>query len=307
MKSVEIVEVGLRDGLQNEKEILSVANRVEFAQKLLSSGVKRLELGAFVRADRIPQMQGSAEVIEGVMQGPLKKSSIFSALVPNMIGLEQALQTPIKEVAVFAACSESFSFRNINCTIEESFKRFEPVIKMARARKLKIRGYLSTCFGCPFEGKVSEDKVVRLARRLIDMGCFEVSIGDTIGVAHPRQVESLVRKLKKKIPVQKIACHFHDTRGTALVNIKTAYDLGVRVFDSSLGGLGGCPYAPGSAGNVATEDVVYMFNGMKIKTGLKLEKLIETNRWVSEKMGKTLPSKVGKVGLLQPLGRVKNV
>lgn len=307
MKSVEIVEVGLRDGLQNEKEILSVANRVEFAQKLLSSGVKRLELGAFVRADRIPQMQGSAEVIEGVMQGSFRKSPIFSALVPNMIGLEQALQTPIKEIAVFAACSESFSLRNINCTIEESFKRFEPVIKMARERKLKIRGYLSTCFGCPFEGKVSEDKVVRLAQRLIDMGCFEVSIGDTIGVAHPRQVESLVRKLKKKIPVKKIACHFHDTRGTALVNIKTAYDLGVRVFDSSLGGLGGCPYAPGSAGNVATEDVVYMFSGMKVKTGLKLEKLIETNRWVSEKMGKTLPSKVGKVGLLQPLGQVKNV
>lgn len=305
---VTLVEVGLRDGLQNESSQVSSADRVQMAKMLVHAGVRRLELGAFVRSDWVPQMAGSQEVIAGVFAWRAKDKVLskaeYSALVPNERGMLEAIQSGVKEIAIFAASSDSFSKKNINCSIEESFERFEPVIALAKKNKIKIRGYLSTCFGCPYEGKVSEAKVVKLAERLIRMGCFEVSIGDTIGVATPGQVESLFRKLKKVIPVKKLAGHFHDTRGTALVNILTAYQLGVRVFDSSLGGLGGCPYAPGSAGNVATEDVVYLFDGMGVKTGLNLEALIEANKWASTKMKKPLPSKVGRVGSLKPLGKV---
>lgn len=307
-KHVTLVEVGLRDGLQNESAQVSSADRVEMAKMLVHAGVQRLELGAFVRPDWVPQMAGSQEVIAGVFASRTKDKKMarvqYSALVPNERGMTEAIQSGIKEIAIFAATSESFSKKNINCSIEESFKRFEPVVALAKKNKIKIRGYLSTCFGCPYEGKVSEAKVVKLAQILIRMGCFEVSIGDTIGVATPGQVESLFKKLKKVIPVKKLAGHFHDTRGTALVNILAAYQLGVRVFDASLGGLGGCPYAPGSAGNVATEDVVYLFDGMGVKTGLKLDELIKANKWTAARMLKALPSKVGKVGELKTLGKV---
>jgi hydroxymethylglutaryl-CoA lyase len=307
-KNITIVEVGLRDGLQNESVNLFTEVRVEMAKQLALAGVQRMELGAFVRPDWVPQMAGSKEVILQVLQmrkaKELPRKIQFSALVPNEKGMFEALGTHIEEIAIFAASSESFSQKNINCSIEESFERFQPVMALAKKNKIKVRGYLSTCFGCPYEGKVSEERVVRLAARLYKMGCFEISIGDTIGVATPGQVKSLFTKLKKKVPAAKLAGHFHDTRGTALVNILTAYQMGITTFDSSVGGLGGCPYAPGSAGNVATEDVVYMFHGMGVKTGLNLEKLLVLNRWISEKMGKTLPSKVGKVGVLKPLGKV---
>lgn len=300
-KTVNIVEVGLRDGLQNEKAILSSPHRIEFAKRLAEAGVTRMEIGAFVRADKIPQMAGSFDVTTGALELQKKKvisSKVeFSALVPNEKGMQEALTTGVKEVAIFASSTESFSQKNINCSIEESFQRFIPVMRLAKKNKIKVRGYLSVCFGCPYEGAVPEAQVVKLAKRLYQMGCYEVSIGDTIGVATPQQVSSLFKKLKKAIPAKKLAGHFHDTRGTSLANILTAYQLGIKTFDSSLGGLGGCPYAPGSAGNVATEDVVYMFEGMGIKTGFNLQKLVELNAWVSAQMNKTLLSKVGKAGL----------
>ncbi|KYG70563.1 hydroxymethylglutaryl-CoA lyase [Bdellovibrio bacteriovorus] len=307
-KSVVIVEMGLRDGLQNEKTVLDSDTRVEFARRLIEAGTKRVEIGAFVSPKWVPQMAGTAEVLTKtfslVKSGSIPKKTEFSVLVPNERGMQDAIASGVKEVAIFAACSESFSLKNINCSIDESFKRFEPVMALAKKHKIKVRGYLSTCFGCPFEGKVPEARVVKLAARMHKLGVYEISIGDTIGVADAGQVESLFKKLKKVVPVKKLAGHFHDTRGQALANILAAYKLGVMVFDTSLGGLGGCPYAPGATGNVATEDVVYMFHGMGVKTGLNLDKLLEIDPWMAEKIQHPLPSKVGKVGKLKPLGKV---
>lgn len=331
--SIQIVEVGLRDGLQNEKALVSIQDRVHLAGLFREAGISRMELGAFVRPDWVPQMAGSKEVIEKVFSSipgeaskkkPLGKisskamadrsqvskalkqvSPIYSALVPNRHGFEEALETGIKEVAIFGAATESFSQKNINCSIDESFVRFAEVLKLAKKNKVRVRGYLSTCFGCPFEGEVDEKKVVVLAQRMIALGCFEVSISDTIGVADPAQVESLFKKLKRVIPLSKLAAHFHDTRGTALANILMAHRMGIRTFDSSLGGLGGCPYAPGAAGNVATEDVVYLFERMGISTGVDLSRLIKANHWMAQVMGKELLSKVSKAGLPAPLGKVE--
>lgn len=300
-QSVTIVEVGLRDGLQNEKNFVSVPMRIEMAKKLAATGVRRIEAGAFVRYDKVPQMQGSDLVIQDLLVLQKSKSEIkqaeFSILVPNEKGMQQAVDLGVKEVAIFASSTESFSQANINCSIEESFQRFLPVIKMAKKHKIKVRGYLSVCFGCPFEGNVDPKKVVQLAAKLIQIGCYEVSIGDTIGVADPIQVRNLFLALKKKIPLKKIAGHFHDTRGTALANIVSAYQTGVRVFDSSLGGLGGCPYAPGSSGNVATEDVLYLFHKMNISTGIDLSKYIQVNHWFSATQKQVLLSKVSKAEL----------
>ena len=308
VNKVSLVEMGLRDGLQNEKTLIDIPTRIEMAVRLAKAGVKRIELGAFVRSDWVPQMTGSKEVINGVLslqkQGKISKDVIFSALVPNERGFQDALATGIKEIAIFAACSESFSKKNTNCSIEESFERFAPVMVLAKKHKIKVRGYLSVCFGCPFEGAVPEARVVKLAHKMFKMGVYEVSIGDTIGVAQVGQVESLLKKLKTKISIKNIAGHFHDTRGQALANIVRAYQLGVRTFDSSLGGLGGCPYAPGATGNIATEDVVYMFHGMKVKTGIDLDSLVAMNPWVAEKVFHELPSCVGKVGRLKPQGKV---
>lgn len=299
-KKIQIVEVGLRDGLQNEKILVRLETRSELLEKLSQAGARRLEIGAFVRSDKIPQMAGSKEVIEKAIEARKNKkissSTQFSALVPNLKGLEEAISTGIEEIAIFASASESFSKANINCSIEESFERFLPVVKLAKSKKIKIRGYLSVCFGCPYEGEVSPRAVVSLAKKLYQMGCYEISIGDTIGVASPLQVKKIFSLLKKQIPIKKIAGHFHDTRGTSLANICAAIDQGVRVFDTSLGGLGGCPYAPGSAGNVATEDVVYMLEKMGYKTGIDLNQYIQINHWMSEKMGKKLPAKLSKAG-----------
>lgn len=307
-KSVVIVEMGLRDGLQNEKHVLDTDTRVEFAKRLIDAGTRRVEIGSFVSPTWVPQMAGTAEVVSKVFalqkNKTVSKKAEFSVLVPNERGMLDAIASGVKEIAIFAACSESFSKKNINCTIDESFKRFEPVMALAKKHKIKVRGYLSTCFGCPFEGKVPEARVVKLAQRMHKLGVYELSIGDTIGSADVGQVRSLFAKLKKVVPAKKLAGHFHDTRGQALANILAAYDLGITVFDTSLGGLGGCPYAPGATGNVATEDVVYMFHGMGVKTGLNLDKLLEINPWMAEKIQHPLPSKVGKVGKLKPLGKV---
>jgi hydroxymethylglutaryl-CoA lyase len=300
-RKVTIVEVGPRDGLQNEAKTLSTDTRFEFVQRLATAGVPKIEIGAFVSPQWVPQMAGSKELIEKALDakanGRIPTQVDLSALVPNVRGMEDAIETGIRHVAIFGSASESFSRKNINCSIEESFTRFAKVLEMARAKSIKVRGYLSMCFGCPFEGEVPESRVVRLAKRMIDLGVYEVSIGDTIGVADPRQVRSLVGKLIDALGEKRLAMHFHDTRGTAMANILASLDVGVRVFDSSLGGLGGCPHAPAATGNVATEDVVYMLHRMGYVTGIDIQQLIEINKWMSGEIGRELPSRVGRAGL----------
>lgn len=305
MSSVRIVEVGLRDGLQNESSELSVQQRFDLIKKLIDAGSVHFEVGAFVSSKWVPQMAITKDLTKYVLQELTRRKAhknLFpSVLVPNEVGMIQVLESGIKEIAIFAACSETFSQKNINCSIDESFERFKPVMALAKKNKIKVRGYLSTCFGCPFEGAIDEKKVVKIAKRMLDLGVYEISIGDTIGVANVGQVKALFAKLKKVIPVKKLAGHFHDTRGQSLANILAAYDMGITTFDASIGGLGGCPYAPGAAGNVATEDVVYMFEGMKVKTNLNLSKLIEIHRWLQPMINHPLSSKVGRVGLLKPI------
>ncbi len=294
-KKIKVVEVGLRDGLQNESKILTVDQKVELGKKLLDSGMRFMEAGAFVRTDKVPQMEGSEQVFAKLSEYSPKSN--LSVLVPNEIGMQKAIENDVKEVAVFAGCSESFSQKNINCSIEESFFRFEKVFSLAKKNKIKVRGYLSVCFGCPFEGEIKEAVVVRLTKKLYEMGAYEISIGDTIGKAHVGQVRSLFSKLKKSIPVEKLAGHFHDTRGQALANILESYNQGIRVFDSSIGGLGGCPYAPAATGNVATEDVLYMFQKTGVSTNIDLKKILQVHTWLTQEMGKPLPSKLGQVGM----------
>lgn len=300
--SVRIIEVGLRDGLQNEKTVLSIADRHELARRLALSGTRELELGAFVSAQWVPQMAGSMELITSVIQERRAKDSAFknvrlSALVPNRRGLESAVESGVERIAIFASASETFSKKNINCSIKESFVRYAEVIDEAHRQGLTVRGYLSMCFGCPFEGKVSEARVVKYAAKLAELGCDEVSIGDTIGIADPKQVTRVGKALISELSRKNLAMHFHDTRGTALANILASLEIGLRSFDSSIAGLGGCPYAPAATGNVATEDVVYMLHRMGMKTGLNLAALVETARWLQPKIGHELPSKVSRAGL----------
>lgn len=315
MGKVKIVDVGPRDGLQNEKITLNLEARLEFAERLAQAGVRFIELGAFVSPQWVPQMAGAAELMQAAFQRQRQPTSALgraelSALVPNPRGMQEAMKADVKNVAIFASASEAFAKKNINCSIEESFQRFAQVMAMAREanqasagqERIKVRGYLSMCFGCPFEGKVSEGQVVRLVKRLARLGVDEISIGDTIGVAHPTQVRSLVAKLIDAVGADRLAMHFHDTRGTALANILASLELGIRIFDSSLGGLGGCPYAPAATGNVATEDVVYMLHGMGYNTGIDLAALLPINKWMTEKIGHELPSKVGRAGLPRIIG-----
>lgn len=299
--AVRIIEVGLRDGLQNEKTTLSVDTRLEFAKRLAQAGAREIEMGAFVSPQWVPQMAGSAQLIAAAvklrkLKGSEFKRVQFSALVPNLRGLDGAIESGVERIAIFASASESFSQKNINCSIKESLVRYKEVVTVAKSKGLTVRGYLSMCFGCAFEGKVSEAKVVTMAERLLKIGCDEVSIGDTIGVADPKQVARLGKSLKSSIGKNKLAMHFHDTRGTALANILASLEIGLRSFDSSMGGLGGCPYAPAATGNVATEDVVYMLHRMGMKTGLDLEALIQASRWLQPQMNRELPSKVARAG-----------
>lgn len=299
--AVRIIEVGLRDGLQNEKTTLSVDARLEFAKRLAQAGAREIEMGAFVSPQWVPQMAGSAQLIAAAVKLRKQKGSEFrrvqfSALVPNLRGLDGAIESGVERIAIFASASESFSQKNINCSIKESLVRYKEVVTIAKSKGLTVRGYLSMCFGCAFEGKVSEAKVVAMAEKLLKIGCDEVSIGDTIGVADPKQVARLGKSLKSAIGKNKLAMHFHDTRGTALANILASLEIGLRSFDSSMGGLGGCPYAPAATGNVATEDVVYMLHRMGMKTGLDLEALIQASRWLQPQMNRELPSKVARAG-----------
>ena len=302
MSKVTIVEVGPRDGLQNEKRVLDIPTRLEFAERLASAGVRKIELGAFVSPQWVPQMAGSSELLKLALERARDPSSSLnktdlSALVPNPRGMQDALSVGLKHVAIFASASESFARKNINCSIDESFIRFEKVMADAKANNVRVRGYLSMCFGCPFEGDVPEGQVVRLVKRLAALGIYEISIGDTIGIANPGQVHRLVSKLIDAVGRERLAMHFHDTRGTALANVLASLQLGIRTFDSSLGGLGGCPYAPAATGNVSTEDVVYMLHGMGYSTGIDLARLLPINAWMREKIGHELPSRVGQAGL----------
>ena len=296
-KQVKIVEVGLRDGLQNESTHLSIDQRFQLLQLLINSGIKNLEIGSYVSAQWVPQMAGTDQLVKKYLKSTppneLKKINA-SVLVPNEKGMIQAIESGIKEISVFISSTESFSQKNINCSIAESLERVKLVMNLARKNKIKVRGYLSVCFGCPYEGEVSEKKVVELAKSLYKLGCYEISIGDTIGIAHPDQVERLFKKLKKVIPANKLAGHFHDTRGLALTNILTSYKLGIKSFDSSIAGLGGCPYAKGASGNVSTEDVVNMFEQLGIQTGCDLGQLVKANIWLSGFINHELQSKVSR-------------
>lgn len=307
MSHIDVVEVGARDGLQNEERTLSKEARFAFIKHLTASGLKRVEIGAFVSPQWVPQMAGSRELILEIFERrrEFPKDARFSALVPNVRGMNDALTTPIPEVAIFGACSESFSKKNINCSIAESLERFAEVTKLAKKNKRKVRGYLSVAFGCPYEGAVPEARVIQLVQQFIKMGVYEVSVGDTIGVANPAQVKKFLKKLKTKVPLKKIALHLHDTRGTALANVLAGLEMGVKTFDSSFGGLGGCPYAAGASGNLATDDLVYMLHGMGYMTGVDLNKLLGYTQTMQTEIGRKLPSKTAEAGLPKVLGAVK--
>jgi hydroxymethylglutaryl-CoA lyase len=287
-KKVIITEVGPRDGLQNEKGNLSTVQKVQFIDALTDAGVQQMEVTSFVNPKWVPQMADAWEVYKKIHK---KKECRYIALVPNAKGMEKALTAHVQAIAVFTAASESFTRKNINMSIDESLEAFRPVIDAAKASEIWIRGYVSTCFGCPYEGEIAPSRVLEVSEKLLALGIDELSIGDTIGVATPNQVYELIALLKRKCPVDKIALHFHDTRGTALANVLAGLHSGVFKFDSSAGGLGGCPYAPGAAGNVATEDLVYMLNGMKITTGIDLDKLVQASKLISSLLNRNLASR----------------
>jgi len=288
-RHVTLVEVGPRDGLQNVHTPLSVDAKVEFVDALSHTGLQVIEAGAFVSQRAVPQMADSDQVFARIQR---RAGIRYPVLVPNERGLDAALAVGVQEIAVFTAASETFNQKNINASIDESFERFRPVIARALDSGLRVRGYVSTCFGCPYEGEVAPERVREVTERLFAMQVAEVSLGDTIGVAVPTQVPEVLDPILDNVPAERLAMHFHDTRGTALANVVEALRLGIRIFDSSAGGLGGCPYAPGATGNVATEDLVYMLHGMGIETGVDLEKLMAASLGVSRALGADLPSRV---------------
>jgi isopropylmalate/homocitrate/citramalate synthase len=292
-RRVTVVEVGPRDGLQNEAAKLSVDDRVELCERLLDAGLPVVETGAFVSPKWVPQMAASDEVFRRVKP---RVGARRVVLVPNRQGFERAREVGCREIAVFTAASESFNKKNINASIDESFARFSEFVLGARREGFWIRGYVSTCFGCPYEGKVPPAKVVEVARRLVDTGCHEVSIGDTIGVAVPSQVADVMGRLREAVPAASLAVHFHDTRGTALANVLAALQSGIAIVDSSAGGLGGCPYAPGASGNLATEDLLYMLHGMGVETGVDLDKVAAASGALAPRLGRPLPSRYLQAG-----------
>jgi isopropylmalate/homocitrate/citramalate synthase len=286
-----IVEVGPRDGLQNEAQNVSTETKLELIGLLADAGLKTIEAAAFVSPKWVPQMADHAEVMRGLRR---RADVTYPVLVPNLRGLEAALAAGATEVAVFASSSETFSQRNINCSIAESLERFAPVFDAARAAHVCVRGYVSCVLGCPYEGAVDAARVADVAERLFEAGCYEISLGDTIGVGTPNRTKTVLAAVAERVPVAHLAGHFHDTYGQALANIYAAMECGVRVFDASVSGLGGCPYAPGAAGNVATEDLVYMLNGMDIETGVDLDRLIAAGAFICEKLGRQTQSKVAR-------------
>ena len=285
-KSVRIFEVSPRDGLQNEPFPISTEYKFQFIKRLCESGVKQLELTSFVRPDAIPQLNDAAELVPMVLKADWAKEVRFSCLVPNEKGMEKAIESGIKEVAIFTATSETFSQRNVNASIDETFRRFHPIMKLAEKHDIAVRGYLSTVFGCPYEGKIPIEKTLDLTQRLLGLGVYEVSLGDTIGTGNPLEVKQIIELLKPVCKINKLAMHFHDTYGIALANSIAALEMGITTFDSSAGGLGGCPYAEGASGNVATESMVYLLENMGIQTGIDSKKLHNSSQFLLEKMGK---------------------
>ncbi len=286
---VRLVEVGPRDGLQNEPEQTTVAFRVELVDRLSTCGIKTIEVGSFVSPKWVPKMANTAEVLKSVGR---HEDVALVALVPNIRGMMDAIASNVDEVAIFSAASETFSQRNTNCSIEQSFERFQPVLEKAREMGIPVRGYVSCVLGCPYEGKISASKVVPIVKRLIESGCYEVSLGDTIGVGTINSTRELLRAIKGSIGLESIAVHFHDTYGQALPNIVAALEQGVSTVDSSIGGLGGCPYARGASGNVATEDVIYMLDGMGVETGVNLDDLLKVSDFVFSHLKRPPTSRV---------------
>ncbi len=286
---ITVVEVGPRDGLQNEASPVTTADKIAFVDRLSAAGLPVIEVSAFVSPKWVPQMADAGAVFAGIRRRPGVR---YTALAPNLQGLERAAAARVDDIAIFAAASESFSQRNINQTIGQSLETYAAVCQAARARGLRVRAYLSTAFGCPFEGAVDPARVATLVARLLALGAYEVAVSDTIGVAHPAQIRSLLPRIFSDAPGGRVALHLHDTRGTALANVLTAIDLGVRTFDASAGGLGGCPYAPGATGNLATEDLMYMLDGLGVETGVDLDALVNASLFIEEKVGHALPSRV---------------
>ncbi|MBD66610.1 MAG: hydroxymethylglutaryl-CoA lyase [Halobacteriovoraceae bacterium] len=292
---VKIVEVGPRDGLQNEKEVLKLAEKLEYIRLLSLSGLKTIEATSFVRPDRIPQMADATELFKRVRSLPDFDNISFPCLVPNLKGYELAKDVGVKEISLFSATSDEFTKKNINCTVDESFERMAEVATQASQDGIKIRAYISTAFGCPYAGHMGSEKLIKVIEQFLKLGVYEISIGDTIGVATPKQVYQSILAIKSVVGLDKIAMHFHDTRGMALANILVSLDQGVRVFDSSSGGLGGCPYAKGATGNVATEEVLYLLNSLGLKTNIEEEKIFQASKYILEKVKKDSPSKYFQV------------
>jgi hydroxymethylglutaryl-CoA lyase len=292
-KRVSVYEVSPRDGLQNEAAMLSIDSKKALIQALLASGLTRLELTSFVSPRWIPQLADADELVKQMTAPP---GISFSALVPNAKGLERAREAGLREIAVFMSASETHNRKNTNRSIDGSLESFEEIVPPALESGMKVRAYVSTVWGCPYEGEVDPQRALDITKRLLDLGCYQISLGDTIGVGTPRQTEKIVRMFLESIAPEKLALHLHDTRGTALANVLVGLGLGIRDFDSAIAGLGGCPYAPGAAGNVATEDLVYMLHGMGIETGLDLDKLIEAGKLAERIVGRLLPGKVHQAG-----------
>lgn len=291
-RRVKMVEVGPRDGLQNEKQCLPTEVKVALIDELAEAGLRAVEAGAFVSPRWVPQMADTAQVLAGITRRP---GVSFPVLVPNMKGFAAAQAAGVEEIAVFGAASEAFTQRNINCSIAESLDRFEPVAQAAKAAGMRVRGYVSCVLGCPYEGEIAPAVVAEVAGRLFEMGCSEISLGDTIGVGTPARAVSMIETVAGRVPVQHLAVHFHDTYGQALANILACLEVGVATVDSSVAGLGGCPYAKGASGNVASEDVLYMLNGLGIETGVDLDKLAAAGRRICGHLGRPPASKVGQV------------
>lgn len=287
--NVSIVEVGPRDGLQNEKAQVSTAHKIALVNLLAEAGLTRIETGSFVSPKWVPQMADSADVFAGITRKP---GAVYSALTPNLKGFENAVAAGADEVAVFGAASESFSQKNINCSIDESLARFTPIMEAAKAQNLKVRGYVSCVLGCPYEGEIAPQAVAEVTRTLLDMGCYEVSLGDTIGTGTPVKTAAMLDAVLNVAPASALAAHFHDTYGQALANLLVALEHGISTIDSAVAGLGGCPYAQGASGNVATEDVLYMLNGMGINTGVSIDILLEATRHISGVIQRPPVSKV---------------
>lgn len=290
-KKVRIVEVGPRDGLQNEKSLVSLEDKVTFIKMLAQSGLKEIEATSFVRAEKIPQMSDGGELSARLQALSELKETHLIALVPNMKGMEGALKANVKDIAVFTATSNTFNKKNINATIDESLEKIEEVTKSALKNNMRVRGYISTVFGCPYEGKTSLEELKRVIVRLKDLGVYEISLGDTIGIAHPKQVVEVIEFISRDFKKDFFSMHFHDTRGMGMANILASLEMGMTSFDSSAAGLGGCPYAVGSSGNVATEDLLFLCHSMGIETGVDMKKLSEASSFILSKIGKESPSK----------------